>query len=36
LFTPRLAAGHILRILGGLGPDASGGFYAWDGAPIPW
>ena len=36
LFTPQLAAGHILRVLDGLGPEANGGFYAWDGAVIPW
>ncbi len=36
LFTPAIAAGHILRVLDGLGAEASGGFYAWDGAAIPW
>ncbi|WP_309605021.1 SDR family NAD(P)-dependent oxidoreductase [Phenylobacterium sp.] len=36
LFTPPTAAGHILRVLDGLGPADSGGFYGWDGAPIPW
>ena len=36
LFTPPTAADHILRVLDGLGPDDSGGFYGWDGAPIPW
>jgi NAD(P)-dependent dehydrogenase (short-subunit alcohol dehydrogenase family) len=36
LFTPRIAAGHILSVLDGLGPEATGGFYAWDGAEIPW
>jgi NAD(P)-dependent dehydrogenase (short-subunit alcohol dehydrogenase family) len=36
LFTPRVAADHILRVLDGLGPVDSGGFYAWDGARIPW
>ena len=36
LFTPQTAAGHILNVLDGLGPEASGGFYAWDGAAIPW
>ena len=36
VFTPQIAAGHILRVLDGLGPEATGGFYAWDGAPIPW
>ena len=36
LFTPQIAARHILRVLDGLSPEASGGFYAWDGAAIPW
>ena len=36
LFTPQIAAGHILRVLDGLRPEATGGFYAWDGATIPW
>ncbi|MBC7668507.1 MAG: SDR family NAD(P)-dependent oxidoreductase [Gemmatimonadaceae bacterium] len=36
LFTPQVAAGHILRVLDGLSPEATGGFYAWDGAAIPW
>ena len=36
LFTPRIAAGHILHVLDGLGPEATGGFYAWDAAAIPW
>ncbi len=36
LFTPQVAAGHVLRVLDGLGPEATGGFYAWDGAAIPW
>jgi short-subunit dehydrogenase len=36
LFTPQISASHILRVLDGLGPDATGGFYAWDGARIPW
>jgi NAD(P)-dependent dehydrogenase (short-subunit alcohol dehydrogenase family) len=36
VFTPPIAADQILRVLDGLGPEASGGFYAWDGSPIPW
>lgn len=36
LFTPQVAAGHILRVLDELSPKATGGFYAWDGAKIPW
>ena len=36
LFTPQIAAVQILRVLDGLSPEATGGFYAWDGAAIPW
>jgi NAD(P)-dependent dehydrogenase (short-subunit alcohol dehydrogenase family) len=36
LFSPNQAAASLLRVMDGLGPDANGGFYAWDGAPIPW
>lgn len=36
LFTPQIAAAHILNVLDGLGQEATGGFYAWDGAVIPW
>jgi NAD(P)-dependent dehydrogenase (short-subunit alcohol dehydrogenase family) len=36
LFTPQVAAGHILTVLDGLGPEATGGFYAWDGSAISW
>ena len=36
LFAPAVAAGHILRVLDGLAPEATGGFFAWDGALIPW
>jgi len=36
VFTPPIAAGHILHVLDGLSADASGGFYAWDGTEIPW
>lgn len=36
IFTPPVAASHVLRVLDGLAPEASGGFYAWDGARIPW
>jgi NAD(P)-dependent dehydrogenase (short-subunit alcohol dehydrogenase family) len=35
-FAPPEAADHILRVLDGLGPEANGGFYAWDGTQIPW
>ena len=36
LFTPDFAAAALLGVMDGLGPEASGGFFAWDGAPIPW
>lgn len=26
----------LLSVLDSLGPDDTGGFYAWDGEPIPW
>jgi NAD(P)-dependent dehydrogenase (short-subunit alcohol dehydrogenase family) len=35
-FAPPEAADHILRVLDGLGPEANGGFYAWDGTQTPW
>ena len=34
LFSPDFAASHLLRVLDGLGPDASGGCFAWDGQRI--
>ena len=36
VFTPGEAATQILEVIDGLGPDKSGGFYAWDGQEIPW
>ncbi len=36
LFTPAFAAERLLAVIAGLTKDASGGFYAWDGQPIPW
>ncbi len=36
LFTPARAAQQLLAVLEGLGPEDSGGFFAWDGQPIPW
>jgi NAD(P)-dependent dehydrogenase (short-subunit alcohol dehydrogenase family) len=36
LFSPELAAQQLLTVLGGLTPEHTGGFFAWDGAPIPW
>ena len=34
--TPAAAARHLLAVLDSLAADASGGFFAWDGQPIPW
>lgn len=36
LFTPNQSAAHLLRVIDGLSPADSGGFFAWDGAPIPF
>lgn len=36
LFTPEVSAAALMQVLDRLGPEASGGFYAWDGAEIPW
>ena len=36
VFTPERAARQLLDVLDGLGPDDTGGFFAWDGSPIPW
>jgi NAD(P)-dependent dehydrogenase (short-subunit alcohol dehydrogenase family) len=36
LFTPDTSAGHLWRVIDGLKREDSGGFFAWDGAPIPW
>lgn len=33
---PEVAAGNLLRVLEGLGPDQSGGFYDWKGEVVPW
>lgn len=33
---PRVAAGNILRVLEGLGPEDSGQFYDWKGEVVPW
>jgi NAD(P)-dependent dehydrogenase (short-subunit alcohol dehydrogenase family) len=33
---PEAAAANLLRVIDGLRPDDSGGFFAWDGTPIPW
>ena len=31
-----VAAGNLLRVLEGLGPDQSGGFFDWMGEVVPW
>lgn len=36
LFTPAFAAERLLAVIAGLSKESSGGFYAWDGAEIPW
>lgn len=36
LFTPDFAAERLLAVLDGLTPADSGGFFAWDGASVPW
>ncbi len=36
VFTPAVAAAHLLRVIDGLTPAMSGGFFALDGSPIPW
>jgi NAD(P)-dependent dehydrogenase (short-subunit alcohol dehydrogenase family) len=35
-FEPEQAAGQLLAVMDQLTPDDSGGFFAWDGASIPW
>jgi hypothetical protein len=30
------AVADLLRVLDGLSPEASGGFYAYSGAHLPW
>ena len=35
-FTPAQSAGKMLAVLERLTPDDSGGFFAYDGSPIPW
>jgi len=33
---PAEAAGHLVRVLSGLNPADTGGFFDWQGAAIPW
>jgi NAD(P)-dependent dehydrogenase (short-subunit alcohol dehydrogenase family) len=34
LFTPDVSAAHLLRVVDGLTPSDTGGFFAWDGSSI--
>ena len=34
--TPAQSAARLLGAIDGLGPQDSGGFYDWRGAPVPW
>ncbi|MBC6981393.1 SDR family NAD(P)-dependent oxidoreductase [Caulobacter sp. 17J80-11] len=36
LFAPAQAADALLAVIDRLGPEDSGGFFAWDGSTIPW
>ena len=36
LFTADQAAGRLLSVVDQLRPEDTGGFFAWDGAQIPW
>lgn len=36
LFSTERAATQLLRVIDGLGTNDSGGFFAWNGARIPW
>ena len=36
LFTPARSAASLLAVMDRLRPADTGGFFAWDGAPIPW
>jgi len=35
VFSPEESAAHLLHVLNGLGPDDTGGVFAWDGSQIP-
>jgi hypothetical protein len=30
------AAENLLRVIAGLRPEDSGGFFDWQGKPVPW
>ena len=36
LFSVARTVRYLLGVIDGLGPSDNGGFYAWDGKPIPW
>ena len=36
LFTTTQAATYLARVIETRTPEDSGGFFAWDGKPIPW
>jgi NAD(P)-dependent dehydrogenase (short-subunit alcohol dehydrogenase family) len=36
LFSPYDSGAHLLGVIDRLGPADSGGFFAWDGSPIPY
>lgn len=36
LFSPDIAATHLLTVIDDLGPEDSGNLFAWDGQPIPF
>ncbi len=36
LFAPDRAAGHLIDVVDGLTPADSGGFFAWNGEPVPF
>jgi NAD(P)-dependent dehydrogenase (short-subunit alcohol dehydrogenase family) len=36
LFTPARSVGHMLSVIDGLTAADTGGFFAWDGAPIDY
>lgn len=36
LFAPAAAAKALVSLMDSLGPEDNGGFFAWDGTPVPW
>jgi hypothetical protein len=33
---PDVAAAHLLAVMDRLTPDDTGGFFDWQGQPVPW